>query len=177
MATYSTGALLYNDAGTLYYPGTGPYAVVVGTPATGQIAPSSLVVEYDSNSYANRVYVQGGNPAGSGFVQDQAAITAANGLVRTASMSAPDCTTAAMRNSLGAMYLGRVSRALVKGTFTTWTPYDGWRAGQDVSITEPDLGWVNKVFRVTNVTTRFEKLRTGYQRLYEIQFGAGRETA
>lgn len=151
-----------------------PYAVRVGTPGAGEIAPEHLDIDYDSNSYANRVYIAGATPAGSGFFQDNAAITAAGGLVRTAHMDAPDCETQAMAQALANMYLGRVGSPLARGVFTTSTPYDGWRADQNVTVTEPDIGLSAQSFRIANVTTTFTKTQASYRRNYRVEFGASR---
>lgn len=175
----SSTATYYVDAlGVLHVftasASSAPYAVVVGTPAGGQIAPEDLDIDFDSNSYANRVYVQGATPAGSGFFVDAIAIAAAGGLIRTATLEAPDCETAAMATSLASMYLGRVSSALVRGRFSASSPYVGWRADQNVTVTEPDMGISAEVFRIANVTTTFQKIPTGYRRRYEVEFGASR---
>jgi hypothetical protein len=156
---------------------TAPYAVKVGTPAGGEMAPEHLDIDYDSNSYANRVYIRGATPEGSGYFENAAAITAAGGLRRTRHMDAPDCETSAMATALANMYLGRVSTALARGVFTASSPYDGWRADQNVTITEPDIGISAQVFRIAAVTTTFEKTQSSYRRQYQVEFGAGRSGA
>lgn len=115
------------------------------------IAPHELDIDYDSNAYANRVYIQGATPAGSGFFADGAAIAAANGLVRTAVLRAPDCETAAMARSLANMYLGRVSEAKMRGSFSVTSrgvPYQRavlrlvpvayWRLGESSGTSAAD---------------------------------------
>lgn len=151
-----------------------PYDVKVGTPAGGEIAPEDLDIDFDSNSYANRVYIRGATPSASAFLTDFAAVAAANGLVRTRVIDAPESESSAMTTSLAFMYLGRVSVSIARGVFTTSSPYDGWRAGQNVTVTEPDMGLAAEEFRLVAVTTRFRKMRVGFTRHYTIEFGGAR---
>lgn len=150
-----------------------PYAVKVGTPSGSEVAPEDLDIDYDSNAYANRVYIQAATPQASGFYRNETAITAAAGMLRTAVVQAPDCETAAMAASLAAMYLGRVSSSKPRGSFSCSSPYDGWRAGQNVTVTESDMGITAQVFRIANVTTTFRGKATSFEREYEVQFGGG----
>jgi len=148
-----------------------PYNVVVGTPAAGQIAPEGLDIDYEAKSYANRVYVQGATPAGSGYFSATAAIDAANGLIRTAVIQASDSETQAMAQSLANMYLGRVAGSVTRGRFGASTPNDGWAPGQVVAVTEPDIGLSAVDFTVARVTTHYSVGRTALQRSYDIEFG------
>lgn len=173
----STARYFVDTKGALYIlsgaASAAPFAVVIGTPGAGQIAPEDLDVDYDSNIYANRVYVKGGTPEGSGFVRNEAAITAASGLIRDRVLDAPDCETVTMRNALANMYLGRVAGAIARGRFSTESPNDGWNAGQDVTVTDTGMG-LSGSFRIAAVTTSFTKTTTGYIRHYQIEFGASR---
>ncbi len=179
VAQASTGVDYFVDMlGRLHvYEATGnaaPYAVVVGTPGAGQMAPEAFDIDYEAKSYANRVWVQGANPASSGEFIDHAAVAAANGLIRTAVLQAPDCETPDMARSLALMYLGRVAGSVTRGRFRASTPYEGWEAGQVVTITEPDVGLSAVEFMVARVTTRYAIGRTALRRFYEVEFGRTR---
>jgi hypothetical protein len=148
-----------------------PYNIDADSPGAGEIAPLSLEIDYDSGSYANQVYVQGFNAAGSGYFLSGSAIAAANGLVRTAVIQAPDCDTAAMALNLATMYLGRVNSGKGRGRFTTKSTNDGWRAGQNVLITSSDLGLTNSSFRIARVTTTILRPGSTPIRGYDVEFG------
>jgi hypothetical protein len=146
--------------------------------ASTAVAPENLSIEWDSgDAYANRVYVQGATPAGSGYFQDSGAIAAANGVVRTATLSAPDCSTATMASTLALMYLGRVSGALPRGSFTTGSPHDGWHAGQNLSITSPAFGLSDQVYQIARVTTSIRLPGGTPKRAYAVEFGSARAGA
>jgi hypothetical protein len=152
-----------------------PKNIDADAPGAGEIAPENLRLEYDSNAYANRVYVQGANPTASGYFQDDAAIAAASGLVRTAVVQASDCTTAAMASSLGTMYLGRVKAAKPRGSFSTSSAKaDGWRGGQNVLITSAAHGLSAQSYRIARVTTRVTRPGVSLQRAYDVEFGGAR---
>ena len=149
-----------------------PANIHADAPGAGQVAPESLDIDYDSGSYANRVYIQGATPAGSGYYSDTAAI-AAVGMTRTAVMQAPDCETAAMAQALANMYLGRVSSSVPRGSFTI-TASDGWRAGQNLTVTSADHGLAAEAFRISRVTTRVARPGTSLVRSYTVEFGGSR---
>lgn len=151
-----------------------PYNIDADSPGAGEIAPQDLTLDYDSASYANAVYVQGVNAAGSGLFIDHAALANANGVLRTVPYQAPDCSTAAMARSMANMYLGRVSSARPRGTFSTASPKDGWRSGQNVTITSSDLGLTNQSYRIHRVTTTVLVGGATPTRRYEIEFGGSR---
>lgn len=138
------------------------------------IAPHDLSIDFESASYANRVYVQGATPAGSGFFQDDAAIAEANGLVRTAVLQAPDCETRAMALALGRMYLGRVARATPRGSFSVTSPHDGWRGGQSLTVTSADHGLDEVPYLIARVTTTIVKPGANLLRRYHVEFGSSR---
>jgi hypothetical protein len=131
-----------------------PFAIDADAPGGGEIAPETMAVEFDSNQYANRVYVKGATPEASLFVQDEASIAAANGLVRTVVVQSSDVTTAAMAQAMGTMYLGRVKDATPRGSFRTHSPNDGWRGGQNVTVTSADHNITAQTYRIARVTTR-----------------------
>lgn len=153
---------------------TAPYNIDADAPGVGEIAPHDLRIEYDSGSYANRVYIQGANPTGSGYYRDESAITAAGGMLRTAVLRAPDCTTAAMAQALANMYLGRVSSAVARGSFEATSPDDGWRTGQAITVTSSDHGLTAEAYRIHRVTTRLSKPGTDLRRRYTVEFGGSR---
>src|SRR3990172_10452270 len=121
-------------------------------------------------TYANAVYVNGQNATGSGWVYDHAEI-ARIGTTVTASLDAPDCTTVAMRDALGAMYLGRLAGSTARGSFTvTSEDADGWRAGQTLDVRSADVG-IDQNFRLSRVRTTQLKPSTY---LYACEFGGSR---
>lgn len=136
-----------------------------------EIAPQNLLIDYDASNFANRVYVQGGTPTGSGFFQDDDAIAAANGLVRTATVNAPECETAALAQTLASLYLGRVSMAVPRGSFETASPADGWRAGQNLTVTSADHGLSALAQRISRVTTRILRPGANLLRAYHVEIG------
>lgn len=151
-----------------------PFNIDADAPGVGEVAPHDLSIDWDEGSFANRVYVQGATPAGSGFFQDDAAIATANGLVRTAVLQAPDCETGAMALSLAQMYLGRVGRAIARGSFSVTSPDDGWRGGQNLLVTSADLGLSAASFRISQVTTTIIKPGSDLKRRYVVAFGGSR---
>ena len=182
-AQASASAFHYLDrAGRLHYGASetnnAPKNVTSDTPGAGEIAPLDLNIDYDSKSYIGGVYVRGKTEAGSGWVYSESAKSTHNGLVRTAFFDAPDCTTAAMRNALGAMYLGRVGAAIPRGTFsTTSRSADGWRAGQNVTVRSSHLNSLNQSFRIARVGTSVMGplgTRPAGLRRYAIEFGGAR---
>jgi len=148
-----------------------PYSVIFGTPGGGQIAPEDLSIDYDSNTYFNRVYVQGANPDGSGWFQDDAAIATVGGLIRETVIQAADCETAAMALALAQMFLADASSSIPRGMFTASSPYDGWRSSQNLTVTEADIGLSAVSFPIRSVTMTFEATRTGFRRIYVVEFG------
>jgi hypothetical protein len=146
--------------------------------ASTSIAPEDLSIEWDSSgAYANAVYVQGATPEGSGLFLDHEAIADANGLVRTATLNAPDCDTAAMATSLANMYLGRVSIPNPRGSFTTGSPNDGWRASQNLSVTSADFGLAGEIYSIARVTTKIRRPGSSPLRGYTVEFGGARTGA
>lgn len=150
--------LYYTNASSL----TAPFVIsdVSGTRA------SNLTLEYE-DVITNAVYVHGGNAAGSGWVRDAASM-ALVGRQYAAYLEQPDSDTAAKRNSYGAAYLGRVSAAIVRGSFDS--DADGWRPGQIVTITNAALGLTSATYQIVSVETTMLN-GTGY-RNYHIAFGA-----
>jgi hypothetical protein len=148
-----------------------PLDVDNDAPGAGETAVEELTVEYDTNTYANRVYVEAATDEASGYYQDDAAIAAADGLIRTASISAPEATTADMAEAAAMAYLERSSSAIVRGSFEI-TDVDGWEAGQNVLITDSSLGLSAVEFRIFRVTTRVIRPGSAPVFRYRIEFGA-----
>ena len=183
-AQASTSAFFYLDrSGRLHY-GTSesndaPFNVTSDTPGGGEIAAAaeSLRIDWDSKSFFSKVYVRGKTDAGSGWVQSEAAKLNANGLERSKFLDAPDCTTEAMRNALGNMYLGRLNAAKARGSFTVFSPdaggttRDGWRAGQNVNVRSSHHD-VDQTWRIARVRTSI--IGKASQRRYDVEFGNAR---
>jgi hypothetical protein len=150
---------------------TSPVNIDNDAPTGGEDAAEELDIEYDTANYANRVYVQGQTPEASAFFHDDTAIAAAGGVIRTAVVRAPDCTTLAMAQALGLMYLGRVKAANARGSFTI-TNVNGWKAGQNVLITDSAKGLSAQSFRIHRVTTRLVRPgSTSPVFRYDVEFG------
>lgn len=141
----------------------------------GEIVPERLDIDWDSNAYANRVYIQGANPAGSGYFQDAQAISDANGVVRTKVLQAPDCWTQAMAQAMADMYLGRVSSAAPRGSFQTTN--DGWRSGQTMTLSSSEVGISGTSYRISRVTRRYARPGTDPVFRYDVEFGGSRATS
>jgi hypothetical protein len=150
---------------------TAPLNVDNDAPAGGETAVEELIVEYDTNTYANRVYVEAATEEASGYYQDDAAIAAADGLIRTASISAPEATTADMAEAAAMAYLERSSSAIVRGSFEI-TGVDGWEGGQNVLITDSSVGLSAASFRIFRVTTRVIRPGSDPVFRYRVEFGA-----
>lgn len=151
----STDAAYYTDAlGKLHVltseTNAAPVIIVGSEPQTGEDAPESLSIDYEANSYANRVHVQGATPAASSFYQNDGEI-ARKGYVVTATIQAPDCKTASMAEALGRMYLGRVA-GVTRGSFTL-TGTDGWRSGQKLVVRDVAAGLTETVVAVASTST------------------------
>lgn len=150
-----------------------PFDIDNDAPTGGERAAEELDIEYDSNSYGNRIYIQGGTPEGSGFFADVAAIAAVGGIVRTFSVQAPDCTTAAMAQTLADMHLGRAKTATPRGSFEI-TGETICRAGQNILITDAAKGLSAQSFRIRRVTTKVARpgaLATSLVFRQNVEFG------
>jgi hypothetical protein len=151
-----------------------PFNIDADSPGGGEIAPHDLDLEHDSNTYANRVFISGASPEASGYFQDDAAIAAANGLVRTTTVQAPDCTTAVMAEALARTYLERSKAAVPRGSFSATSPDDGWRAGQNIEVTSAAHGLTAAPYRIARVTTSIIKPGSDLKRRYQVEFGGAR---
>lgn len=171
----STNRLAIDPLGRLHwFAGTevapAPYNVNRAiAPGGGNIAPDAISVERDG-TIKNRVYVRGSTSLGSGWYQDDASVAAYG--PRETPIDAPSADTAAKALSIARMYFGRVAQPRTRGSFQTEEPYNGWRAGQNVTITDPANDLAAQSFRIARVTTTFTK-GTGTRR-YKIEFGGVR---
>jgi len=171
----STVRLAVDPLGKLHwFAGTesnpAPFNINVAlSPGGGNIAPDDLRVERDV-TIVNRVYVRGANAAGSGFYQDDVSV-ATYGPVENF-LDAPTADTAAKAQSLARLYLGRVANPRTRATFNTEEPNDGWRAGQNVTVTDAQNDLSAASLRLARVTMRFTK-GTGTKR-YAVELGSVR---
>ena len=150
-----------------------PYDINVAmTPGAGNIAPDNLAVERDA-TIKNRAYLRGATADGSGWYQDDASVGAYG--PRETFIDAPSADTAAKAEAIARLYFGRMAQPRTRGTFSTEEPYNGWRAGQNVTITDPANDLSAAAFRLSRVTTTFTK-GTGTKR-YVVEFGASKASA
>jgi hypothetical protein len=173
-AAPTTGAWYLDQSGKLHVytseANAAPDNIDADSPGAGEIAPHGLQIDWDAGVYFNTVYVQGANAAGSGYVYDHAAIAKAGGSVFSTSLMAPNSDTAAKRDNLGAMYLGRVKTSAMRGSFSVSSPNDGWRAGQTLTVTAADASLSAEATRIERVSTRLLSSDSSKRR-YEIEFG------
>lgn len=182
-AQASTSAFFYLDAAGRPHYGTSetnpaPANVTSDAPGAGEIAPMDLDIDFDSKSYIGAVYVRGKTDAGSGWVYSESAKANHGGLVRSTFLDAADCTTAAMRNALGNMYLGRVGAAIARGSFSCKSSdADGWRSGQTVDVASSHFDGLSETYRIARVRTSVlgpSGGRPAAMRRYEVEFGGAR---
>jgi len=155
---------------------TAPFAIRIGTPGGGEIAPENFLIDYDSSGIINAYYVRGKTPAGSGWFTDRRS----NDMYgrREAYIDAPDSDTFAKAQAIGYAALLDTSQPIPRGTFTvTSTPgvaLDGWHAGQTLSVMyAPQFGITAlKNFQILKVTTRFT--RGDLLKAYDCEFGGTR---
>ncbi len=127
---------------------------VANPPGGGSIAPTDLSVERDG-TIVNRVWVRGQTEAISLFVQDDASVATYRPV--EGYLDAPSADTTAKATAIARLYFGRVANPRTRASFSTVSPNNGWRAGQNVTVTsaQNDLSAVS--FRIARVTTRFTK--------------------
>lgn len=164
--------------GTLHYfdssEGTAaPYAVRIGTPSGSEIAPEDFVIDYDSSGIVNAYYVRGKTAAGSTWVADGTSIALYGR--REAYIDAPDADTNAKAVAVGNAALQDTKNPIPRGSFTAKSPYDGWLAGQTLTVASaPQYGLTNATFQLARVTTTW--LSGAGTRQYAIEFGALRRS-
>lgn len=151
-----------------------PFTVRVGTPGGGEIAPADLAISYDSTGLINAYYVRGKTVSGSGWVVDGNSVTRYGR--REGSLDAPDSDSAVKRNSAGLAALGLTKDPVVRGSFSTTSPNDGWKGGQTLTVASaPQFGITSPVtYLIARVTTTWFT-GTG-RRSYEVEFGALRHS-
>lgn len=154
-------------SGTESTPGAAPYNLNLAlAPGGGNIAPTSLSVERDGN-IRNRVFVVAAIPGASGWYQDDGSVDAYG--PRETYVNAPSADTIAKARNVAQLYLGRMAEPRVRGKFTTESPYDGWRAGQNITVTSAQHDLTAEAHRIVRVTHNFQT-GTG-KRVYTVEFG------
>lgn len=152
--------------------GAAPYAIRIGTPGLGEIAPEDLEIEWDSSNLVNAYYVKGATDAGSGWVVDAASVQKFGR--HEDYIDAPDADTSAKRDAIGSAALADTSNPVPRGSFTAKSPYDGWAAGQTLTINSAPQHDINApvTYRIVTVETTF--LSGAGDREYAVSFGAPR---
>jgi len=152
--------------------GAAPYAIRIGTPGGGEIAPEDLNIQTDSLGLINAYYVKGATAAGSGWVTDPASILAYGR--HEDYIDAPDADTSTKRDAVGLAALSDTKSPVQRGSFSVKSPYDGWMSGQTLTINSaPQFGISSPTtYRTTAVVTTF--LSGAGDRQYEVSFGAQR---
>lgn len=113
------------------------------------ITPDAFEFESDITGAGSYVYVKGGNATGTGWVTPVPAISISQ---QQFIIDRPQSTTAALKAAVGTGYL-KAEASPLHGFRATVTGFDGWRAGQtvtidDASLSIPDLsgtGAVNQI--------------------------------
>jgi hypothetical protein len=165
-------ATFYVDAtGKLHYyktvPTAAPYAIKVGTPGGGEIAPETIEVARDAAGIVNAYYVQGANDIASGWVTDATSISAYGR--REGYLHAPDADTTGKRDAYATAALAQTKDPIARGTFTTLSPNDGWAAEQTLTVTSAAHGLSGATFVIQKVTRRY--LTGTGNRHYTVEFG------
>lgn len=143
-----------------------PYAIRVGTPGGGEIAPNTLSVTRDG-VIKNRYYVRGANSAGSGWFQDDDSLYRYG--PREDYIDAPSSDTAAKARTIALLALGKTADPNIRAEFTTNDPNSGWRADQNVTITSAADDLSAEVLRIVKVKTQF--WRGDGKRTYTVSAG------
>jgi hypothetical protein len=143
-----------------------PYALTDTNPNSsgGTVPYSNLTVTQDSTSDTDQEYVYGASQAGSGFVS--------SGIPRwPARVSSMDASTSSNATTVTQSGLSQLS--LVQGVNrvqVTVTGYDGWAKGQQIQLTNAQMGWSAVSLWIAGVSMRTLS-GTGY-REYTLQLNA-----
>ena len=173
MASSTTTYFVDNIGRLAYFSSLGttaPYAIRIGSPGGGEVSPEDLQIEYDSSNIINAYYVRGATPAGSSWFTNPDSIAKYGR--RESYIDAPDADTYAKASQVGLSALADTKDPITRGSFTQTTPYDGWRAGQTLTINSApqfDISGAT-TFRIARVTTTF--LSGLGDRRYAVEFGA-----
>lgn len=143
-----------------------PYAIRVGTPGGGEIAPQTLSVTRDG-VIKNRYYVRGANAVGSGWFRDEDSFYRYG--PREDYIDAPSADTAAKARTIALLALGKTADPNIRAEFTTNDPNSGWRADQNVTITSAADDLSAEVLRIVKVRTQF--WRGDGKRTYTVSAG------
>ena len=152
-----------------------PFAIRMGTPAGGEIAPEDFHIEYDATGLVNAYYVLGKNAASSFWVTNGNSIDRYGR--REGYIEAPDADTQAKTYAIGASALADTKDPVPRGYFSTLSPNDGWLAQQTLTVKSAPAYDIasDTTFQIVRVTTTY-LLGTGKRR-YEIEFGALRRSS
>jgi len=170
---------------------TAPFHInTVSSPASYEVPPEDLRVDWDTDGLVNSYYVRGKNAAGSGWYTDKDLWE--NGPysvdlfgLRSAYIDAPDADTSAKARRVARAALSDTRNPIPRGSFTTFVDRDSdaFEAGQLLFVTstvngltgpdEDDGPWAGATppqpLRIVNVTTRY--LNGLGDREQDIEFG------
>jgi uncharacterized membrane protein YgcG len=143
-----------------------PYAVVVGAPGGGQIAPDNLQVQTDTSNLFNAYWVRGSTAAGSGWFVDAASV--AQWGRREKYIDAPDSDLSWKAFNVGTGALVDTKEPKYRGSFRA---YDGdWRSNQRFALTSPMHGFAAAPFDTVRVTRVY--LDGTAREAFDIEFGS-----
>ena len=149
-------------------PGAAPFNINVAlAPGGGNIAPTDLRVTTEG-PIKNRLYIRGANADGSGWFQDDASVAQYGR--REDYIDAPSSETPTKAQAIALLQLGRVAQPNIRGTFSTQSPNDGWKAGQTITLTSPQDGLSSYATSLVRVRTRFLTGEASPKRTYEMEF-------
>ena len=147
-----------------------PYTITDASPdGVTSIAASGLELDMDESAIVNAVYVSGPTTGESGYaawVEDATSI----GLYgrREGWLTNEAVLDAASANLYGLAYLAKTKDPTARGSFTV-EGFDGWKAGQAVTITSTPLGLAAAAYQIVEVQTQW---RSGTAaRIYRVAFG------
>ena len=148
--------------------GAAPVTVSL-TDGGGSIVVEDLSLEWDAIDQVHHVYVRGKNNAGSGWVYNKGSDFQLGARHEYIDRHLSD--TVNERNRAGRGYIRRHGRVR-SGRFHV-EQTDGWKAGQQITITEPSLGLSSDTFEIVRVSGEFSYPNV---RAYDIEFGAARRS-
>lgn len=98
------------------------------------IVPDEFEFEEDINDSGVHAYVRGGNSAGTGWVS----VPGNSNYQQTFILDRPQSTTASLKTAVATGFLKREARSIKSG-YAQVTGWDGWRAGQTMTIDDDAL--------------------------------------
>lgn len=148
-----------------------PYAITDSAPnGTTTIAVSELAIDFDESAIVNAVYISGPTTGSFGYaawVEDATSI----GLYGRregwlTNEAVVDSVTATL---YGTAHLAKTKDPAVRGSFVV-EGFNGWKAGQALTVTSTPLGLSGATYQITEVVTTWQT-GTG-RRSYSVSFGA-----